>query len=119
MSILREPIDTITYRNKYEETYEDLMSKLNELHIEIGRHDKKKGEIVVRFLAKIFDMLIWQCWSDKLIFEIKEVDENRTKVSIFAVPNLFRIKIKKGEKVADPHKLVSQLKLIGQRGKGI
>jgi hypothetical protein len=114
MSILKEPIDTIIFHFRYDETYEKLLSKLFELSIEIEKYDKIEGKIVIKFLASIFNMLIWKCWSDRLVFEIEEVHENKTKVSIFAIPNLFRFKIKYGEKLEDPKNLVSQLRMIGQ-----
>jgi hypothetical protein len=109
MGLLKESIESITYQDKYENVYEDILSKINKLGIVVEKHDKHNGIIIVRWIAKIVNMLFWQCYSDKLLLEIKEVDKNRTRVDISAIPNLFRIKVKKGEKASDPHELISYL----------
>ena len=67
--------------------------------------------------------LYWQIWidldsngvpdaGDKLLFELKQIEAEKTKVNVFGVPNLFRIKVKKGEVLVDIDKLLLQLKTI-------
>ena len=110
MNLLREPIGTIVFASDYYTAYEKLLNKLQEMHFEVQTQNKSKGKIVVFCLSNLFNMILWRCWSDKLIFNVYSVDENRTEVNIYAVPNLFRIKVKKGEKLVDLEGLLSQLK---------
>ena len=109
MGFLKESIDSITYQDNYENVYEKILSMLNELGIVVEENDKHNGIIRVRWIAQIVNMLLWKCYSDKLLLKIKEVDQSKTRVDIYAIPNLFRLKIKKGEQASDPHELISYL----------
>ena len=62
------------------------------MRFEVQTQNKSKGKIVVLCVSNLINIFLWRCWSDKLIFDFTLVDENRTKVNIFAVPNLFRIR---------------------------
>jgi hypothetical protein len=110
MHFLREPIGKIMLVSDYNTAYEKLLKKLHEMHFEIQTQNKIKGEIVVRCLSNLINIFFWRCWSDKLIFDFNLIDGNRTEVEIFAVPNLFRIKVNKGETLIDLNKLLFQLK---------
>ena len=57
-------------------------------------------------------MIFWQCYCDKLVLNIKQIDKNKTRIEIFPVPYLFHIKIKKGDKTEDPHELLLYLQGI-------
>jgi len=54
-------------------------------------------------------MFLWRCWSDKLLFELKDSDDQGTSVKIHAIPNLFKIWVPAGEKLRDLDKVVAQL----------
>jgi hypothetical protein len=110
MHFLKEPIGMVVLASDYDTAYEKLLKKLQEMRFEVQTQNKSKGKIVVRCLSNLINIFLWRCWSDKLIFDFNLVDENRTEVNIFAVPNLFRIKVKKGETLVDLDKLLSQLK---------
>lgn len=112
MSFLKEPIGSAIYNKKYVDTYDEILSKINKLEIEVERYDEKKGEIVAHCLVKTFDVLLRRSWSEKLLFQVKEVGENRTKVDVFAIINLFRIKKgKKGQKAVDINEIKSVFRL--------
>ncbi len=111
MYLIKEPVGTITYQFDYDATFAALISRLRELHIDVLREDKNKGEVVARCLSIVMNIIVWRCWSDRLLFELKKDGANRTKVSIYALPNLFRIKVRKNEEIVDLDKVVSQLTL--------
>ena len=110
MHFLKEPIGTIVLASDYDTAYEKLLKKLQDMRFEVQTQNKSKGKIVILCLSNLINIFLWRCWSNKLIFDFNLVDENRTEVNIFAVPNLFRIKVKKGETLVDLDKLLSQLK---------
>ena len=112
MHLLKEPIGTIIVALDYSNTYDTLLKKLLEMNFEIKEQDKNKGEIEIRCLSSLFNMIFWSCWGDKLLFELKQIEAKRTTVNVFGIPNLFRIKVKKGEVLVDLDKLLLQLKTI-------
>src|SRR5579864_4743106 len=97
MYLLKESVGTVMYRFDDATTFDSLVSKLEELHIPIEKQDKRSGEIVVRCLSDSMNMIAWRCWSDKLVFEVKPISEGSTRVTVFAIPNLFRIRVKSDE----------------------
>ena len=109
MYFLRECVGTITVPSDYNTVYDKLLRKLEEMHFEVEMQNKNKGRIVIICLSNFFNMIMWKCWSEKLIFKLKETEKNRTRIDIIQVPNLFRIRVKKGEKLVDLDNLVSLL----------
>jgi len=112
MHLLKEPVGTIIVALGYSNTYDTLLKKLIEMNFEVRKQDKNKGEIEIRCLSSLFNMILWSCWGDKILVELKQIEEKKTKVNIFGIPNLFRIKVKKGEVLVDPDKLLLRLKAI-------
>ena len=110
MRWLRETVDSFTYEMSYDNAYDMLISKLADVGVKIEDENKGKGEIKATILAKVVDMVIWRCWSDRIIFALRSVDERKTRVDVYAIPNLFRIKARKGERVEDLGRLLSWLK---------
>ena len=109
MYLLRESTYRTTLHKNYATTFASLRSKLAELHIGIEKEDVNKGEIVAQCLTACFNMVLWRCWSDRLIFEVKALGATKTQVTIYTVPNLFRLKVEKNEETIELNKLVSQL----------
>jgi len=107
MYFLKEKIRTITYQLEYTAAYALLLSKLKEWNFTIESADQHGGDIVVRCLSQLVNMGLWRCWSDKLLLQIKSVHPNMTSVSVYAIPNLWRIR--SSEKVTDIESLLSQL----------
>lgn len=118
MHLLKEPIDTILVALDYSNAYDTLLKKLMEMNFEVKEQNKDKGKIEIRCLSSLFNMIFWSCWGDKLLFELKQIEAKKTKVNVFGIPNLFRIKVKKGELLVDLDKLLLQLKtILPQEGK--
>ncbi len=106
---LRELVHSTSLHRDYATTCTSLLSKLTELHIDVARADKDKGEIVVRCLTRLANAILWRCWSDKLVFEIKGIDAANTQVKIYAIPNLLRYRTRRSEEIIELRTLVSQL----------
>jgi hypothetical protein len=112
MNWLKEPVGKITIPSGYSETYDTLLKRLMEMNFEVTEQDKNKGEIEIRCLSSLFNMIFWGCFGDKLLFELKQIEAKKTEVNVFGIPNLFRIKVKKGEVLVDLTKLLFQLRAI-------
>jgi hypothetical protein len=112
MHLLKEPIDSLTLSVNYSKAYDALHSKLIEMHCDIKQHDKDRGEIVINGVWKVFDMVVWHCWADKILFQVKVLGENKTVVDIFGLPNIFKIKAKKEDKLIDVSKVITQLRQL-------
>ena len=110
MFFLKQPIQSITYPLSYIQSFNMLVEKLHILNIEIKKKDKNKGILLVRCLSLAFNMILWRCYSDKMLFEIKSIKDDVTRIDISLIPNLFRIKVKKNEKLADINQIISFLK---------
>jgi hypothetical protein len=82
------------------------------MHLKVLTQNQKKGEILVQCLTNWYEMILWRNLHDKLLFRIKQIEEDKTMVDIFIVKNLmFMITLGKYEKrLVDLDKLVSRLK---------
>jgi hypothetical protein len=106
---LREQIKTITFHSEPSDVMAMLSAKLKKFHVDVERDEPAKGEIVARCLAVCFNMLIWRCWSDRLLFKVTKSGAHDTKVDVYTIPNLFRIRVRADETVVDVQKLVAKL----------
>lgn len=106
---LRKLVHRATIHRDYATTFASLLSKLAGLKIDVASEDKDRGEVVARCLTCPVNLILWRCWSDKLIFEVKRIDAAKTQVKMYAVPNLFRYKTYKNEETFEMRRLVSQI----------
>ena len=106
---LKELVHSATLNCDYATTFASLASKLAELKIDVVKEDKDSGEILARCLTCPINVILWHCWSDKLVFAVKRVDTAKTNVKIYAVPNLFRCRTRKDEETVELRALISQL----------
>ena len=109
MHLLREVVHRTTIQRDYATAFSSLLSKLKELNVQIETENSATGEIVTRCLTRVVDGLLWRCWSDKLIFEVKGIDADNTRLKVYAIPNLFRFKVAQNEKPMDLTQFLSQL----------
>jgi hypothetical protein len=112
MPLLKERVQTIICPSNYNNTYDNLLRRLKEMGFEIMEQKKERGKIIIRCLTSLMNMIFWECWGDRVLFEIKQIEQNKTKVTIFAMLSLLRIKVGKKEKRVDLDKLISELKSI-------
>jgi len=109
MHLLREVVHKTTLQSDPATAFASLRSKLAELQIHVEKEDKDRGEIVARCLTSAVNTILWRCWSDKLLFEVKGIDATKTQIGVYAVPNLLRFKVEQSEKTIELKELVSRL----------
>jgi hypothetical protein len=111
MYFLNDEVGMIECPLTQKAAYGALLMRLNELQLPVETADEREGRIVVRCLTSVVNAGVWRCWSDKLLFDVKEVDSKTSSISVSAIPNLLRTSIKPGETVVDAQTLVSQLSI--------
>jgi hypothetical protein len=109
MYLLREPVGTITYDEPYDRAYESLLARLRDLPLTVVTANKRNGEVVVRCLCGLKNYILWRCWSDKLLFRMRNVAPATTRVEVYAIPNFLRFTVRRGETVSDPLLVVRRL----------
>jgi hypothetical protein len=109
MYALRSLVHTITCPLPPDAAFTKLLTALREQQVAIQHEYRDTGKIIVRCLSVFINLLLWRCWSDELVIEVKGEDESRTNVSFYAVPNLKRHKVRKDETLKDLAKLITQL----------
>lgn len=101
---LREVVYERTVLANRSDLFATLVRAARQLSLTVERQDQKNGVIVVRCLTMVLNLFWWRCWSDKLLFELTEADENRTRLVAYAIPNLLRIRAEPSETPMDcPH----------------
>jgi hypothetical protein len=109
MRLLKEFVLTVTYPLDPSTTLRRLISALGEMELEIAELDEANGRVVAGCLTVAASLLFWRCWSDEVLFEVKEMGREETKLNVYAIPNLFRIRVRKNEKVRDLMSLATHL----------
>jgi hypothetical protein len=95
--MLREHVDSFIRDGRPAEVFEGLISILDGHGYAIVSKDRDKGVIVIRYLALAMNMLLWRCWSDKVMIRTTTDSPNKTRVDVYAIPNMFRVKVGKNE----------------------
>jgi hypothetical protein len=112
MNFLKEPLRTLSFPAGFSDTYDALLEKLKAMNFGIRMQDKQSGEITINCLCKMFDVVFWRCWANRLHFKVSQIEESKTEVEIYGLPDFFRIRVKKREKLTDINKLSAQLSMI-------
>ena len=109
MNFIKEHVQTIRYRSDEVSTFNELLTKLSELKVEIESADQRSGRIVVHRLTRLVNAVVWRCWSDTLVFQIKRVEGGQADVYVYAIPNFLKLHVKENETVTDLERLLSDL----------
>ena len=107
---LKEHIGTVSYPGTCGTVYKIVCQKLQRLSLPVEEQSEQTGTIVVRCLSRPVNMILWQCWSDKLMIKLTET-EHKTNILVYALPNLLRAQIGKGDRET---KLDDVLKELGR-----
>jgi hypothetical protein len=120
MAILKELVGSIPFAADRDSTFAGLLSAIQGLDLKVHEADKNKGQVVVQCLSQICNLLLWRCWSDKLVFEVRTDEEGDATVNVYAVPNLLRISVAKNEKLTDVSGIITTIraKALEQRRNG-
>jgi hypothetical protein len=109
MFTLKEPIESFVFSTDYNSTFNLLLENFVKLNVDIRKHNKERGEIVIKCLPKPTNTIFWRCWIDKILIEFKQL-QNNTEVIIYELPNLFRLKRELTETEIDIDKLLIALR---------
>jgi hypothetical protein len=109
MRLLREFVATATYPIDRSATFAGLLWSLRQMAIDVEESNELRGTVVARCLTLAANAIVWRCWSDRLLFELKSVDSRTTKLDIYAIPNLFRIRAPEKEDVTQLDRIVPEL----------
>jgi len=74
-----------------------LLRAANMLNRNVEQKDQGSGVIVLRCLTLALDWILSRCWSDKPLFELTDVGENKTRLVVYAIPNLLRIRVARSQ----------------------
>jgi hypothetical protein len=58
----------------------------------------------------MYNLLLWRCWSVKLVFDVRTGEDGGATVNVYAVPNLLRVSVAKSEKVTDVSSIVATVR---------
>jgi len=103
-------VGTVTIPSDPRSALEGLSAKLKELGITLEEVNTDRGELLARCLTLPLNMIVWRCWSDKLIFRANRTGDAETKVAIYAIPSFFRLGVRSNEVVVEIRTLLSQLR---------
>jgi hypothetical protein len=109
MYALKDLVGTIICHSDPDTAFTKLLSVLRKLQVEVEYENRDAGQVIARCLSVFLNLVLWRCWSDRLLFKLKNEDGHRTIVNVYAVPNLMRIAVRKHEKLMDLHNLVERL----------
>lgn len=105
---LRQPIYEGTYLADRTSLFSALVGTLAKLGLKIEHQDEDAGEIVVECLTVALNLILWRCWGDKILFELVQTAEKITRLTAYAIPNLF-IVIDPREHVVDVRDILAKL----------
>ena len=116
MVFLKEAVAAFSDPRPHGEAFRSLLHSLRNLGLQIEREDSAAGEIVARCLSLCFNMGLWRCWSDKLLLEVRDAGDDGSAIGVYALPNLTRWRVRKGEQVHELGQLVSALRRGAEQG---
>ncbi len=87
MAWLREPVATVTVERDTTGTVRLLLDKLGDLGVP-SEVLSDPPRVVGKCLTLAANWVLWQCWADRLEFELETVDAAHTRVRVWAIPNL-------------------------------
>ncbi len=110
MAWLEEHIGTISYPGGRASAFAATIRNLERLQLPVEEKNEQDGTIVVRCLSRANDIVLWRCWSDKLLIRLTESADQRTSIRVVAIPNLFRSSVRKQEREVKPYRLLEELR---------
>ena len=109
MHLLNEHLGTIAYDGDRSAAFAAVSGKLRTSGITILEEDENAGRIVARCLSRLSNLMVWRCWSDKLLVQFENADRT-ANIRVYAIPNLFRFGVKKGDREINPSSLLAEIR---------
>jgi hypothetical protein len=92
MNLLRELVGTIDYPQSAEASFAAVLATLERLDLFVLETDREARMIRVKCLLDVMNILVWRCWGDKVLIKLVQTDQSKTRISLYGIPNLFRIR---------------------------
>jgi hypothetical protein len=90
-----------TFLGQPDEVFDAIQKRLSESELRVLKVDVQAKAITVEATVKLVDWVFWRCYGDKVVFRCTRLRENETDVSVYGIPNLLKIGIRRGQKVLD------------------
>lgn len=90
--------------------FDKVLSDLQSIGLEIQKKDREEGIIIAKCISHIVKEFMWRLYGEKIQIEVTKLDGGRTEMNIYAIPNWFRIKVNKNEKLYELSEIVSKIK---------
>lgn len=94
-------------------TFQTVLSKLAQMGLDVAHTDQNSGHIVVKYLTLLVDMLLYRCYSDRVLIEVRQLKPGECLVKVFALPAWNRVGLKRGETLREPAPLWYALERLG------
>ena len=101
MCISKKLIDTVHYNIVYDKALRKVVGDLQTLGLKIERNDPEEGIIIAQCVCLIIKEFLWRLYGDKIQIQVNRIDDNCSEIKFYAIPNWFRIKVNKDEKLHD------------------
>ena len=115
--MIRQPLTTVTFPHPAARVLDLLPRELPSIGLSFERAEPERGRVWARGLAKAFDMIIWRCWADRFLFEVKARGPSAAQVDVAMVVNLLRYKVRPSEKgqLIDPKAVARWIEGLARR----
>jgi len=114
MNLIREPIDRITINQPPAQFFNEVSKALSDTKFKILKMNNAERLIIIHCIVDLFDMVLWRSWGDKVLLHCMPGGENQTDVRVYGVPNWFRLRRNKNEKVYTKAEIAAELRKIIQ-----
>ena len=118
MNLIREPIDHITVSATPDQMFEKMTTALSKANFKVIQTNISERLITISCIVDLFNMGFWQAWGDKVLLHFKPEGENQTNIQVYGVPNLFRLRVDRKNKVYGKAEIAAELRRIIQNEAG-
>lgn len=105
--VLRELVGSFTLNADGDAAFDELVSAIKAAGLPVQHANKLKREVVIRCLTRPISLLLWRSWTDKLLFTVAAGKSGRTRVNVYAIPNLLKVKRARNEDVRDAGEVIA------------
>jgi hypothetical protein len=105
----KEVVHSAILQRDYSSTFASLRLKLSKSNIALETEDEVGGHILTRPLTLLVSWIFWCVSTDKLLFELRKIDQANTEVKVYTIPSRFKHKLGKHEKAVDLRRLITRL----------
>lgn len=112
--MIRHPFLRVKFRQPAAKVIDLLVRDLPSTGLRIERVERDKGEIWAHGVAKAMDMILWRCYADRFLFEVKATGESQSQVDGCMIVNLLLWPRRK-EQLVDSHDVIRRVLQLAAR----